>query len=376
MKNTFLHLLFDQLLGSLLRDQGVNVTIIEKRVENKRKRPVKLSGRIFDIQLTNDEINFLSESQVVEREMAIGSMKFELFAKAVAWTEMATPIQTIQEELQKYFKSSGGIIHTGKQYDLTKNMNLLQGYPIVIDCTGYHSVLRDQIQPDNITARFAEYVIVWTFMISGSYECNEMCKYNKNRETKNYQVIPSVHDTYIDKAKMTHVTCLVTISKTVFDQLSQVKPLTFDYLENNFTEICDDMNKFLESLVAEDIKRLPINVMEFVALPLHAYRAKKTTHIVKQNDVNQTWLLMGDAAIGGPYFQSMSIGFEAAIYFAYIFKRGEGNVEQMLTKYENYMEKLWFKIQVTSKDIQRNKEILKALCADKIDAAINNIKIY
>jgi hypothetical protein len=30
-------------------------------------------------------------------------------------------------------------------------------------------------------------------------------------------------------------------------------------------------------------------------------------------------MLIGDAAMSGPYFQSISIGYEAAIYFAYIF---------------------------------------------------------
>lgn len=367
----------NQFLGSLLQDQGVNVTIYEKRKENTRTRPVKLSGRILNVNLNlNDdeyETIFLDEKQIEEREKAIGSMKHELETKITTWMDMATPIQEIQDELVKYFKSSGGIIHTGNQYDVSKK-ELLQGYPLVIDCSGYHSVLRDQIQPDNIQVRFGEYVIVWTFDISARYECDEMCKYHKNREAKSYQVIPSVHDTYIGKTKMTHMTSLVTIDKNTFDQLAQVKPLTFDYLNNNFPEIVADMDNFLTKLVDGHVSRLPINVMEFLALPLHAYRAKKMTRIVEENDVKQTWVLMGDAAIGGPYFQSISIGYEAAIYFAYIFKRTEGDV--MLTKYENYLEKLWFKIQVRSKEIQRNKEILKALCVDDIDAVLNNIKIY
>lgn len=359
----------------------MNVTIFEKRAENTRSRPVKLSGRILDIDLANDEINFFSEDQLNEREKAIESMKKELFIKTVGWLEMTTPIQRIQEELKEYFTSSGGIIHTGAQYEISKTKNLLLDYPgaLVIDCTGYHSVLRDQIQPDNRITRFAEYVIVWTFKINDRYECNEKCKYYKNRNTLNYQVIPSVDDTYVDKSqttRLTHVTCLVTINKDTFDRVSQEKPLTFDFLQENFPDICRDMATFLDNMAGDNIKRFPIDVMEFIALPLHVYRAKKTTHTFEPDGLNQTWVLMGDAAIGGPYFQSISVGYESAVYFAYIFKRMKGNVEQMLAKYENYMEKLWFTIQVRSKEIQRNKEILKALITNDVDAILSNLKIY
>lgn len=379
MLKDFLYL--NTILGSLLRDQGVNVTIFEKREKNTRKRRVKLSGRILNVHITDDEIIFFSENQMKEREKAILSAKCELFTKTVGWLEMATPIKTIQEELRQYFTSSGGTIHCGEQYDISKNINLLQNYrdALVIDCTGYHSFLRDQIQPDNRITQFAEYVIVWDFKICAHFECNEMCKYYNNLNTKNYKVIPSVLDTYIDEEttnRTTQVTCLVTINKEVFDQISQQKPLTFDYINENFPEICGDMNTFLEDFSGDDIKKFPVDAMEFLALPLHVYRAKKTTHIAKENILNQTWVLMGDAALGGPYFQSISFGFEAAIYFAYIFQRMEGNVERMLMKYEDYMEKLWFTIQVRSKDIQRNKEILKALCAKDIDAILNTLKIY
>lgn len=136
------------------------------------------------------------------------------------------------------------------------------------------------------------------------------------------------------------------------------------------------MNIFLENLSSGDINKFPINAMEFVALPLHAYRAKRTIHI-NYNNLNQHWVLMGDAALGGPYFQSISAGYEAAIYFAYIFKEmGRNNVEQMLTKYEDYMERLWLAIQIRSKEIHRNKEILEAICADDHDSILDKMKIY
>ncbi len=351
----------------------MNVTIFEKREKNTRTRPVKLQGRILNTHLPDDEVNFFSEHQMDERTKAIVSIKEELSLTIVGWLEMTTPIQTIQEDLKDYFTSTGGIIQTGEQID----MDSIKNHPnkLVIDCSGYNSLLLDQIQPNNRVTDFTEYVIVWDFTINARYECNEKCKYYKNANVRTYQVIPSVHDTYIDKNKMnTQVTCLITISKEVFDRVSKVKPLTFDYLLNNLKEICDDMDTFLKNFAGDDINRFPNDVMTFVALPLHVYHAKKSTHIA--TDFNQHWVLMGDAAIGGPYFQSISTGYEAAIYFAYIFKHMDGNVEQMLSKYEAYMEKLWFTIQVRSREIKRNKDILRSLCAKNIDEVLQKIKIY
>lgn len=205
---------------------------------------------------------------------------------------------------------------------------------------------------------------------------HEFCKYYKNVNVKSYQVIPSVNATYINKNKTsTEVSCVITISKDVFEQVSKAKPLTIDYLSRHFKEICNDMDTFLENFAGVDIDKHPNGtVTELIALPLNVYRAKKSTHIV--TDLNQHWVLIGDAAIGGPYFQSISTGYEAAIYFAYIFKQMKGNVEQMLTKCEAYMERLWFKIRMRSKEIKRNKDILGSFCVNNIDEILEKIKIY
>ncbi len=47
----------------------------------------------------------------------------------------------------------------------------------------------------------------------------------------------------------------------------------------------------------------------------------------------------------------------------------------MNNKYEDYMDKVWLLIQICSKEIQRNKQILEAICADDRDAILKKIKI-
>lgn len=206
-------------IGCLLLDQGVHVTIVEKREENTRRRPVKLSGRILLSEMIVDEIYVFTESQIEERRNAIESIKEELHNKVIGWLELTTKIKDIQDELRKYFSSSGGALYNGQNYDISQNLDILRHYPdtLVIDCTGYHSVLRNHIQPDNRIDRFIEYVLVWTFLFNDRYECNELCKYYKNINTRKYRVIPSVDDTYIDGTRRTHVTCLITIDKRIFE---------------------------------------------------------------------------------------------------------------------------------------------------------------
>jgi 2-polyprenyl-6-methoxyphenol hydroxylase-like FAD-dependent oxidoreductase len=364
--------------GCLLRDQGVNVTILEKRQENTRTRRVKLLGQILLSNMIVDEIYLFSEKQIEERQKAVDSMKLELFTMITSRLELSTPIRTIQEELKKYYTLSGGQILTGDQYDLSKNLDLLQHYQdtLVIDCTGYHSILRDHIQPNNRIDRFIEYVLICTFIFDDRYECNELCKYYKNRNTQRFRVIPSIDDTYITGERQTHITCLITINENIFKQMSTIKSLTYDYLKEHHREIYDDMDIFLNNLSSQNMSQIRFSTMEFIVLPLQVYRAKKLTHTISTNNLNQHWVLMGDAAMGGPYFQSISMGYEAAIYFAYLFKHMKGNVEQMMAKYEDYMEKLWLAIQIRSKEIQRNKQILEAICADDRNAILEKIKIY
>lgn len=357
----------------------MHVTIVEKRPKNTRIRRVKLLGQLLLSEQTVDEIYVFSDQQIEERQKAIASMKSELHDLTVSLVEVSIPILTIQENLKTYYTSSGGQIYAGDQYDFSENLNSLQHYPntLIIDCTGYHSVLRDHIQPNNRTIRFIEYVLMWTFVFDDRYECNELCKYYKNWNTQRFQVIPSINNTYITGERQTHITCLITIDENIFNQVSRIKPLTYDYLKQHHREVYDDLNIFLNNLSNGDISKIHFDdTMEIVALPLEVYRAKRTVHTVNNTDINQHWILMGDAAMGGPYFQSISTGFEAAIYFAYLFKHRQGNIQQMLAKYEEYMEKLWLKIQIRSKEIHKNKQILQALCVHDQDKILNMSKIY
>ncbi|CAF1407509.1 unnamed protein product [Adineta steineri] len=366
------------LLASLLRDQNVPVTVIEKRREMTRTRCVKLLERILSYNTVSDEFYLFSESQLEERQKAIKSMKPELFDTIADWLEVFTPLQRIQETLANYYAEAKGQILVGDQYDFSQNLNILNLHPntIVVDCTGYHSVLRNLILPNNRVDRFIEYVLICTFIYEDRYVCNELCKYYKNQNTKKFQIIPAIDDTYMTGERQTHVTCLITIETPLYEQLSKIRRITYDYLKENQNDIYDDLNTFLSNLSTGNLNKIHFDTMEFICIPLQLYRARKSTHTVNNNDLNQHWILMGDAAMGGPYFQSISMGFESAIYFAYLFKNTDGDIQQMLKKYEEYVDKLWLTLQIRTREIQRNKQILQALCTKDIDETLKKIRTY
>ncbi|CAF1271552.1 unnamed protein product [Adineta steineri] len=366
------------LLAGLLRDQNVPVTVIEKRREMTRTRCVKLLERILSYNTVSDELYLFSESQLEERRKAIKSMKPKLFKIIANWLEITTPLQHIQETLANYYTSADDQIRFSDQYDFSKNLDILDYHPntIVIDCTGYHSVLRNLILPNNRVDRFIEYVLICTFIYEDRYICNELCKYYKNQNTKKFQIIPAIDDTYTTGERQTHVTCLITIETPLYKQLSKIGRITYDYLKENQNEIYDDLNTFFSNLSTGNLNKIHFDTMEFICIPLQVYRARKFTHTVNNNDLNQHWVLMGDAAMGGPYFQSISMGFESAIYFAYLFKNTNGNTQDMLKLYEEYVDRLWLTLQIRTREIQRNKQILQALCANDTPGILNKIRTY
>ena len=57
-----------------------------------------------------------------------------------------------------------------------------------------------------------------TFLYGQHYECNEYCKYYKNRESTGYKFIPAVNRTCYEDG-ITHVTGIVSISPEEFEAM-------------------------------------------------------------------------------------------------------------------------------------------------------------
>ena len=71
--------------------------------------------------------------------------------------------------------------------------------------------------------------------------------------------------------------------------------------------------------------------------------------------------LAGDSAIGSPYFQSISLGFECAMYLAGLISQRDMPHRDMLDRYELYMYKQWLRVYMRSKMIKHNKDMFECI---------------
>ena len=115
-------------------------------------------------------------------------------------------------------------------------------------------------------------------------------------------------------------------------------------------------------------------------IPLNLYRARNAT--------NRAWLpagasdhgfararvfLAGDSAIGSPYFQSISLGFECATCLAGLLARG-APMRETMDRYESYIYKQWLRVYMRSRLIKHNKDIFESV--DDPVAVLEKLHIY
>ena len=84
--------------------------------------------------------------------------------------------------------------------------------------------------------------------------------------------------------------------------------------------------------------------------------------------------LAGDSAIGSPYFQSISLGFECATYLAGLIARRDLPLKEMLDRYELYMYKQWLRVYMRSKMIKHNKDLFQSI--DDPLALLEKLHVY
>ena len=105
-----------------------------------------------------------------------------------------------------------------------------------------------------------------------------------------------------------------------------------------------------------------------VRIPLALYRARNATgrrwRTAQPSDhpfVRSPVFLVGDSAIGSPYFQLISLGFECAMYLAGLMGRRDLPVGDLLERYELLMYKQWLRVYMRSKMIKHNKDLFELL---------------
>ncbi len=385
------------LLTALLQSmEGFDVRLYEKRHEYTRTRMVQLAPYLVadsveaysTDSIDGDSIDAIFDPQELDKGLAFRqSLPSDLMALLRGWTVGFCPLNAIERSLSDVIDARGSntVERTAAVVTAEDAMEMLEPGDVLIDCTGRTSLLRDHLTTDSAEGDGAantlnirlEYALVVTFLYGQTYDCNEYCKYYKNIENAHYKFIPMVHRIHSDGG-VSHVTGIVNITADEYEAM----PSRFDgeWLRSNFPGVAESMDRFIDKIKAETHGEV-VGDLEVVRIPLDLYRTRNAT--------SRQWLaagpsdhpfasspvfLAGDSAIGSPYFQSISLGFECAMYLAGLMAQRDLPLRDVLDRYELFMYKQWLRVYMRSKMIKHNKDLFQSL--DDPLALLDKLHIY
>ena len=385
------------LLAALLQPKpGAAVCLYEKRREYTRSRMVQLASYLVADSVESysadnidgENVEAVFDPTELEEGLAFRkSIPRDLTELLHLWTLGFCPLNNIERSLSDLIDARGtnNIQRYGAVGSAEDAMKIIEPGDILIDCTGSKSLLRDHLVHDAGAADRAantlnirlEYALVVTFLYGQPYVCNEYCKYYKNIENPHYKFIPSVNRTFYD-GSISHVTGIVNISAEEYDAM----PSVFDgtWLRANFPRVARSMDRFIEKIQQETNGEI-LGELSIVRIPLNLYRARNATsrqwHSSENSDhpfARSAVFLTGDSAIGSPYFQSISLGFECAMYLAGLLMQRDLPLREMLDRYELYLYKQWLRVYMRSKMIKHNKDLFERV--DEPFALLEKLHIY
>jgi 2-polyprenyl-6-methoxyphenol hydroxylase-like FAD-dependent oxidoreductase len=385
------------LLTALLQSmEGFAVRLYEKRREYTRTRMVQLAPYLVADSVESygaDSIDGDSVAAIFDpRELDQGvafrqSIAPDLRALLEDWVLGFCALNSIERSISDLIDARGpnGVERTAAVLTTEDALAMLQPGDVLIDATGSRSLLRDHLVPGsgevdegaNTLKVRLEYALVITFLYGQPYDCNEHCKYYKNIENAHYKFIPMVHRTHYD-GSVSHVTGVINISAEDYEAM----PSRFDgeWLRSNFPRVAQSMDRFIDKIKQETHGEI-LGDLEVVRIPLDLYRARNATsrqmlaagpsdHPFASTPV----FLAGDSAIGSPYFQSISLGFECAMFLAELIAQRDLPLRDMLDRYELYIYKQWLRVYMRSKMIKHNKDLFESL--DDPLALLDKLHIY
>ena len=383
------------LLTALLQAQeGVSVRLYEKRRDYTRTRMVKLASYLVADSIESYRADHIDGETVeavfdpaeLDEGMAFRqSIPADLMSLLEEWVQGFCPLNSIEHSLSQLIEKNGSNVVQRIAAPVTAEEAMAMAEPgdILVDCTGTNSLLRDHLAADvdgamhgaNTFKIRLEYAIVVTFLYGQQYVCNEYCKYYKNSENLHYKFIPSVDRTSYD-GSISHVTGIVNITAQDYEAM----PPRFDgeWLRSHFPEVARSMDRFIARIKQETHGEI-LGDLEVVRIPLVLYRARNATSRKLRPAGPQPMsgapvFLVGDSAIGSPYFQSISLGFECAMYLAGLLAQRHLPLRAVQERYELHMYKQWLRVYMRSKMIKHNKDLFESV--DDPLALLDKLHIY
>jgi 2-polyprenyl-6-methoxyphenol hydroxylase-like FAD-dependent oxidoreductase len=385
------------LLAALLQPMdGFSVRLYEKRRAYTRTRMVRLASYLVadsvesyrTDHIDGETIEAVFEPLELDDGLAFReSIPSDLMTLLRGWALGFCPLNDIERSISDLIdaRASNTVQRTAAVVTAEDAIAMLEPGDILIDCTGSKSLLRDRLTPGsgevdegtNTLKIRLEYALVITFLYGQTYDCNEYCKYYKNIENAQYKFIPMVHRMHHD-GSVSHVTGIVNITAEDYEAM----PTHFDgeWLRANFPDVAQSMDRFIDKIKQETNGEI-LGDLEIVRIPLDLYRARNATNrqwrTSESSDhpfASSPVFLLGDSAIGSPYFQSISLGFECAMFLAGLIAQRDLPLRDVLDRYELYIYKQWLRVYMRSRMIKHNKDLFESL--DSPLALLEKLHIY
>jgi flavin-dependent dehydrogenase len=385
------------LLTAILQSaERFEVALYEKRPSYTRTRMVKLSPYLVadsiaayrEDHIDGENVDAVFEPWELEESLAFRkAMAPDLRSLLENWTRGFCRLNEIEDALNDLIAAPGKTPVQRIDAELTVEQVTAMVAPgdIVIDCTGRKSLLREHLVPPddphavagNVLDIRLEYAAVITFLYGRPYECNEYCKYYKNMDNSQYKFIPAVDRTVYDDG-VCHVTGIVNISERDYEVMPP--QCNGEWLRDHFPGVAASMDRFIDKVKQETDGDI-VGDLEVIRIPLNLYRAVNATsrrwHRHPEHDHPFTTtpvFLVGDSAIGSPYFQSISLGFECAMFLAGLLMDNDEVDDELLDRYELLLYKQWMRVYMRSKLIKHNKDLFESL--DDTFGLLEKLHIY
>jgi 2-polyprenyl-6-methoxyphenol hydroxylase-like FAD-dependent oxidoreductase len=383
-------------LAALLQEaEGQEIRLYERRSEYTRTRLVSLAKYLVadsiesyrEDPVDGQDVEALYDPPELEARLAYRrTVAPDLRALLEEWSRGFVRLNDVESRLTELIESRDTGTVDRKSHTVTPDeaLEMLEPDDILVDCTGTRSLMRDLLLPGadldvpgrNTQQFHLEYSLVITFLYGEHYECNEYCKYYKNVDSTGYKFIPAVHRTCYDNG-VTHVTGIVSISKEEFEAM----PSRFDgaWLREHFPGVAASMDNFIDQVKRETNGEL-IGDLDITRIPLDVYHAwHNTTRRWSESGLDHPLartpvFLLGDSAIGSPYFQSISLGFECAFFLAGHLANRALPMSLVNERYETFMYQQWLRVYMRSQMIKHNKDLLQVV--DDTDGLLARLHVY
>jgi 2-polyprenyl-6-methoxyphenol hydroxylase-like FAD-dependent oxidoreductase len=385
------------LLTALLQPlEEFSVRLYEKRSDYTRTRMVRLAGYLVADSVDayradhfdGENVDAVFEPAELAESLAFRqSIPEDLTALLRRFAQGFVPLNAIERSISDLIdeRDAHPVQRTAGELSAQDAIAMVEPGDVLIDCTGTKSLLRDHLVPGtgdgdpgaNTLNFLFEHTLVITFLYGQTYACDEFCKYYKNVENPRYKFIPMVHRMSYD-GSVSHVTGIVSITAEEYDAM----PKQFDgaWLRDNFPAVAQSVDRFIAKIQQETQGEV-VGDLEIIRIPLNLYRARDATShrwaTAAPGDhpfVTTPVFLAGDSAIGSPYFQSISLGFECAMFLAGLIAQRGVSAADMLDRYERYIYKQWLRVYMQSKMIKNNKDLFQSL--DDPVALLGKLHIY